>query len=238
MRKTCAIGSVLAAALVFGVAGASPAVAASKFLLGGSEITSTQIGVKVAPLAGAKFLLEDVGMLQVVDLLCSGSFTGSIEPGGTLVNFILFLMSNEEALAETVLGKGGYDIECEDAKKVCTAPVLLVALNLVWHMNVELETLLGGGERYVLHLLEEVEKEPEFYIDCNTMLGLVEDYCKGLTIAELTNEAGAGVLATFSENEELTPPLDCTVGGEKKGLLAGSFLITDSENNIELSVSE
>jgi hypothetical protein len=237
MSNRHTIWSLLAAVFVFGAISVAPALAASKFLLGGSEITSTQIGVKIAPLTGAKFLLEDVGMLQIVDLLCSGTFTGSIEPGGTLVSFLLFLMSNEEALAETVLGKGGYDIECEDAKKVCTSPVLLVALNLVWHMNVELETLLGG-ERYVLHLLEEVEKEPEFYIDCNTALGLVEDYCKGLTIAELKNEAGAGVVAEFSENEELTPPMNCTVGGEKKGLLVGSFLITDSENNIELSVSE
>jgi hypothetical protein len=236
MRTTYSVGAVVACLLAFGAVGMTPAVAASKFLLGGSEITATT-SIKMTPLSGTKFLLEDVGGTQVTDLLCSGSFEGAINAGGTTGSFTLMEMFNGELLIEMVLGKEGDDIECEDVKKICNAPVLLVALNFIWRTKVELATILGV-ERYLFDFMVEAGKEPEFYVDCNTALGLVEDYCKGLLAAELKNEAGAGVLAEFSENEEITPPLNCTIGGEKKGLLGGSLLITERLSNIELAVSE
>jgi hypothetical protein len=93
-------------------------------------------------------------------------------------------------------------------------------------------------QKYFLHFLIVSEKEPEYYVNCNSIVGLEEDFCKGLTDAELGNEAGGGVLAEFSEEEVITTSTNCTLGGMGEGLLAGHGLITDPESGLALSVSE
>ena len=238
MRKIHTLGLMLFALLALGASTASSAFAASAFLLNGAEIKAN-VPATVTTNAN-NLLLEDMGVSPTPDILCSGSFDGTITGAslGVLLTIEAVLMLPETGetegllLEETVLTKVGDDVECEDMNNVCSAPVLLVALNLPWHTEVEL-----SGTTFLLHFLsgaEEAGKEPEYYLNCNTLIGLIEDFCHGLTNAQLVNGTG-GLEGLFSENETTTPSGTCTAGGEKEGLLFGGGLITSTSGTLTVS---
>jgi hypothetical protein len=223
MKKIQILGLALVALFAFSAASATSALAVSKFLWNNAEITAL-LFVKIAP-TEALLLLEDMNATGKPDVLCNGIIDGKIEAGGV------------SGFIEEILTSGGLNesntVSCVSDNGTCEGAVLVTATNLPWHVEVE---LVAG--RFLLHFLTEAGKEPGYLTDCLTFGGLilVEDRCEGLTNALLANEAG-GLLAEFSENEEITPATKCTVGGEKQGLLLGDGFITDTEGGT-LTVSE
>lgn len=226
MRKIQIVGLALVAMFAFSAASATSASAVSKLLWNNGEITALLL-VLVEPTAEL-LLLEDMNAIGKPDILCSGDLDGMIESGGVL-GFI------EELLTLAGVNEAN-TVSCVSDNGTCEGAVLVTAINLPWHLEV---VLIAG--RYLLHFLNGVEepgKEPGYITDCLTLGGLllVEDKCEGLTYALLANEAG-GLLAEFSENEEITTAANCTVGGAKQGLLFGDGFITDTGGGT-LTVSE
>jgi hypothetical protein len=217
MRKTL-IGCVGVVVLVLAGLAATPTFAASE-LLGNTEV----IKELAAQITGS-ILLEDEKATGKPDFLCE-YILDVLLVNGTLTFIEQVLMSNGELLAATVnnLEKAveGDDLECTDDSGICSAPVLVVAINLPWHVELELIS-----ELYKLHFLsgtEEAGKEPGYNVDCNSILGLVEDICEGLVFAEMVAETG-GVLMKFNSLKELS----CTQGGAASVNLVGEGLLEET----------
>jgi hypothetical protein len=228
MRKIHVLGVALFAALALSAVASSSAFAVSKVLLNNAEIT-TKIPFSVESDAG-NLLLEDMGATGKPDILCSGFFDGTIEPGGVLA----FL---EGVLTLTGENKAN-SISCVSDNGTCEGAVIVTALNLPWHLEVVLATI-GGVEHYLLHFLsgtEEANKMPAYSVDCLVFGLLFEDVCQGLTFADLTENSTEGdLLGVFSENTAITPAGNCSEGGVEQGLLFGDGLITSTSGPLELS---
>jgi len=229
MRKIQITVLAMFAVFAFGAFTASSALAESKILFKEEEIVAA---LKIE-IVGA-LLLEDMKATGPPVVLCNGIFDGTIEPKGTLVYIEELLTEGGVLLA----GEGTNDlIECEDDKSICTNPVD-VEVNLPkWHVEVIL-TLEASLEIFLAHFLKTSEitelkevgvVQPEYIVDCNSILGLVLDTCSGLSSARLFNSA-EGLLGSFNslpdsekdgaESEET----DCTVGGAKQGLIVSVTL--------------
>jgi hypothetical protein len=228
MRKH--YGLALALLSVFAVSGyvASAAFAEDEILANGMSI-SANLPFELK----GELLLEDSGAPGKPDVLCTGTFDGLFE-SSTLAFINEVLDSNGELLAATLndlsVPVAGDDVECTDMSGTCSGVVLVVALHLPWHL--ELELLAGDTEEpWMLDFLEEAGKEPAYAIDCNSLLGLVEDVCDKLVYAFLLDlEAGdvtAGFLPTLQG--------DCSLGGVGKGVLEGESLIEDGTTLFSLS---
>ncbi|MGH9770240.1 MAG: hypothetical protein ACRD4Q_00835 [Candidatus Acidiferrales bacterium] len=223
MRKIH-IGLAVFAVFAFSAVVSSSALAASAYLLNGAEIKEL-----IFTEATGELLLEDTGIFGKPDVLCSGIFDGMIEPGGVIDEIESVLELNKELLE----GPGGTDlIECE-AHSTCTNPVDVIAINLPWATEV---MLTAGGLWYDLINAHAGGGLPGYTIDCNSIIGLIEDTCTGNTSNQLVNEAG-GLLGEFFENETegISPPGGCTQGGAGTGLVVGNGFITSGSGTLTVS---
>jgi hypothetical protein len=200
---------------------ASAAFAESELLANGSVISE---GLTFT-LKG-ELLLEDSGAPGKPDILCTSVFDGLLE-SSTLAFISEVLDSNNELLAATIKDLTstveGDDVECTDMAGTCSGVVLFVMIHLPWHL--ELELLAADTEEpYMWDLLEEVGKEPAYAIDCNSLLGLVEDICDGLSYFFLLDLGAGDVTAGF------LPVLqgDCSLGGVGKSVFEGESLLEDT----------
>ena len=223
MKNTRILTVVLLSMIAFGGLTASQSFATPKFLLNGAEIKEL-----ISAKSEQEMALEDMGAAGKPEDLCSWISDYAILPviGWLVVEAYLML---DETLLESSIPF--FDaVECVP-HSICSNPSEVMARSLPW----ETEIVLIGSS-YVLLVLSTEGKVPGFTIDCNTILGLIEDTCTGPTGAILANESG-GVLVEYSEtNEEITAPGNCTQGGEKQGLIHGVGLITSPSGT--LSVSE
>lgn len=193
----------------------SSAFAVSKFLLNAAAITT-----KISTETTGELLLEDSEASPKVDVTCSGIFDGTIEPEGVLgfIEKVLNLSKVEEV-----------PLKC--SASLCTT-VTVTPIHLPWHVEVE----LVAGE-YRLHLLnEEAGKVPGYTVDCNSIVGLVEDTCEGLAVVDLTS-AATDVEGMFLEDATINPPGACTLSKKSSGLVVsiGPGLITSPEGTLSLS---
>lgn len=218
MRKLRIISFALFAILAVGAYMTSSAFAVSELLANGATI-SGDLPISIT----GTLLLEDEGAPGKPDIVCQGIFDGLFE-SGTLGFINEVLMSNGELLEATIKDLtatvSGDDIECTSANGTCSGTVLVVALHLPWHL--ELELLADGS--WMLDFLEEAGKEPAYALDCSTIFGLVEDVCDGLVYATLDQNGVGDVLALFAVTKEG----NCTLGGTASGALSGEGLIVDT----------
>jgi hypothetical protein len=228
MKKIQILGLALVAVAAFSAFAATSAFAVSKFLYANAEITA-----ELATTIEGELLLEDTKAPIKDDVKCSGIFDGTIEAGGVLGLVLEVLMLNGELLAATVNNLAlvlteGDDIECTGSSgEAC----LVVALNLPWHT----EIVLILGVYRLDFLADEAGKVPEYNTDCETIFGLVEDICDGLSEAFLTNVVGTGVLAAFTSE---SPKTSCSLGGENSGALESltdSFVKDATQSELTLS---
>ena len=226
MRKIYVLAMALFALCAVSFAGASSALAVSKILAGGAEIGAGGIAARVTD----EFLFEDMSATGKPDILCSKTWSITISAGG-VTGQITAVLNLKNELVEDAATKGDL-LECT-ATSTCSNPVDMIATNLPWNIEV---VLVGGT--FVSLILNGGAGQPGYTFDCNTIIGLLSDTCTGELGAILTNEAG-GLLGEFSEtNEAITTPVNCTLGGEKQGLFAGTGFLVNLSGTGALTVSE
>jgi hypothetical protein len=221
MRNIKIVGLVFATVLMFSSLAATASFAAEILVRGESILGEIPFTITET------FELEDMKATGPPTVLCSGSFDGETELGGALLLVTGVLTLSGEAL--------GNLLECEDKKDICSSPVDVTAVNLPW--DGEVENMVLGPEEYLLVLLNATAKDPGYTVDCNSILGLISDTCtagSGGQQAVLKNETG-GLLVEFSSSEATTPPGNCSVGGEKQGLVVGNGVLTSSSGALTVS---
>ncbi|HEY5285835.1 MAG TPA: hypothetical protein VIJ50_01865 [Solirubrobacteraceae bacterium] len=195
----CALNAVLAVSAY--------AEEEAEMLLNGVAIKS---GVEAE--ISSTMLLEDMNAPVKVDVLCSWLFVVDYSnPSLGYYILVLDLAKTEEVPLDCEASPSG---TCENNL------ALVTSIHLAWHYE-----LLR--RRWMLLEDEETKPgEPGFEVLCqSSLLGDIKDTCTGPTEAELSNVTG-GVELNFSENEEITPAVNCTLGGTKSGLIAGKGLMT------------
>jgi hypothetical protein len=202
MKKIHTLSLGLFAVLALCAFAAPSALAVSRLLANGA-IINEDLPITV----GGELLLKSSLGFQV---LCSGIFDGLIEPEGIL-GFINEVLTLEKTLvaftANDLVGpKEGDKLNCTPVG--CeNASVLVVALNLPWHIEVELE-----GTNYFLDFLEE--GSPGYNIECK-FLGITSKvFCDGLVRAELLTNAEGDATAWF--NEATAGETSCSDGTKGK----------------------
>lgn len=224
MRKFSLLVLSLTAALAFGAMTVSSAFGASAVLLNGA-VPSALFGVEMT----GEFLFED--MKEPPDILCSGIFDMDIEAGGVTGAIESFLTLTKELLE--VVG-GGDLVECEEhgTSKLCSNPVDVVTVGLPWPF----ETMLtAGGLWYLLINPHAGGPGPGIILDCNSILGLIEDTCSGPTGAQLINGVSGLEMSFLEANEEITPAGNCTLGGAKEFLILGVGVLTSPSGVVDVS---
>jgi hypothetical protein len=194
----------LFAVFAIGATIVTSAYARPNWLVSGAEIA---VGVTEPSTSEGELLLEDMG--AGTDVLCSGVLDGLIEREGfDLVEKALDLTGQSEVITCSFILPGS----CEPGM----AP-LVSAIHTPW-----LTELFEDAAGLILDLiLADGSGLPGYLVEC-LVLGLAfDDECTGETGAEVTNNVGFGdVEAMFSHTDELiTAPGNCTVGGEKMGLI-------------------
>ena len=208
MKRLYLPAIVASAAALLLVVSASSAYAVQVFLLNGGKIEKS-INVTVT----GELLLEDMNAPGTPDILCSTILDGTLESGKKgIVSEML-----------TLGGVGGNLVECTDDKSTCSTPVDVTASNLPWILVSD----FSDPEK-------KEGNEPRLTVDCNSILGLVEDTCTGPIGGKAENVEG-GVLVVISE-AFLVPAMTCTVGGAAEGLVEGS-LLTSAGSGGTLTVS-
>jgi len=268
VRKFFLVGLALFGVMAFSAVVVSSAFAEeSKILAGGNAI------VALLPiLIEGELLLEDEKATPKLNLDCSGKFDGWIEPGGTLGYITDLLMLGGELLNELgVLNGAGNDmIDCVVlGSEVCSKNEALVTVNLngttVWHIELVLDSATETDylvDFLNLHDIEELLEastvvEPQYIVDCETILGLAEDVCEGLSSARLYMDLAGNLRGSFNHlllaesawaaESQLTK---CSLGGVESGVLESieeggakadtelsGGLITDSEDGSALTLS-
>lgn len=227
MNSRYLVGLCLAAVLAMLALGVAPAMGVSKFLLNG-EVITTEMNFEGESTTN-DILFEDTKSTIATDILCSKyeDYSG-FWPFRLLLEW---LMLNREALVlPGVPGVPGTLADCEDMAKNCSS--VTVAVN---NLPLEDGEVQLSGTTYFMLTLNVAGKEPSFTIVCESLLGKVEDTCKGEFGAILTNVTG-GVDAEWSEtNETINPPLTCSVGGAKTGLIVGVSLLKSSSGTLTVS---
>jgi hypothetical protein len=223
MRKFYVLWLALVAMLAFGAAIATSAFAVSQILWSNETVL-----VLLELLAAGFVLFEDKSAgASNAAILCSFKFDINLEPGGTLgfITELLMLTTNDLLRPDGTVGTatdGEPDmLDCEGEKTCTGTENLVTVLNLPWHIEIEL-----NGAAYLVDFLEEAGKIPTYAVDCNTILGLIEDTCEGLTSARLYTDAAGNLRFSFNglaltepdiwaANSELT---HCSIGGPGTGI--------------------
>jgi hypothetical protein len=208
--------------LVFGAVVASPAMAgeAPQWLVEGTAIKAgTTVDAEVKTETGKLFLLEDMGELAKVDILC------------------------EIAKAEGVLMYNGAaeitEVECAKPtvdSGTCSSPKVS-PVDLPWQSEMT-ESESGVFEA---HISSSAGSSAGWKVEC-TVLGVkVTDTCTTNDAkALLTNAAEGSVDAEFKEEVGKEEEAECSVGGKEAGLESGSFVFValgPSKETEKLSVS-
>jgi len=222
MRKFHVLGLALTATVMFAAFTAASAFAESELLAKGTTIAA---GAELPIEITGELLLEDMGAVGKPDILCTGIFDGHTV-GPKLAFITALLMSNGELLDENGGTTGPNDmVDCVSDNGTCEGEVLVTVLNMPWHIEIEL-----SGTTFLAHFLKageegagETTTTPEYDVDCQTFLGLVEDKCGGLTFAKLENMAEEDLLGIF---DETSPAVPCSQSSGEQGLLEGNGLIT------------
>jgi hypothetical protein len=201
----------LLAACAFNAALAASAHAEeeAEMLLNGTPVTS---GVEAE--ISSTLLLEDMSATGKPDVLCSWLFVVDyLNPH--LGYYILVLDLAKEEVSESK------PLTCESSSTCESSKATIYPIHLQWHYE------LLGFLRPRWMLLENEETKPGlpgFTVLCHTILGTITDTCEGATESEMVNVSG-GVELIDSENEEITPAVNCSLGGAKSGLIVGTGLM-------------
>jgi hypothetical protein len=234
MRKIYVLELTLVAVFAFSAFAASSAFAISKILFNGAEITAN-LGFEIL----GSVLLQDLNAPGTPDILCTMIYDGTIEAGGELGLVEAMLMEGGELLNENgeLNGAGNDMIDCVSDNGTCSGEVLYTVLNLPWHIEVVLDVT---KEAFLGDILEEAGKIPTYDINCNTILGLVEDSCSGLSSFRLQNTAG-GLLSHYnalplSSADEWAAESEawaCSVGGTGQGDVQSVTLGSEPTEDLE-----
>ena len=173
-----------------------------KWLANGGEITTT-----ITSDTSGELLFEDMGAAGKPDVVCSILFEGTVGPGSS------------DSIEKIVDLENKSPLKCTDKNGICSTPVAVTPLHLPWStlLTVDGETLRDG-------ISNSGAGEAGYTVDCNSLLGLVEDTCEGNTSGKVTNVEG-GVEDSF---EEGSISVNCTLGGAGQGLIEGKMLTTGS----------
>ena len=222
MYKLRIVGVVLTVLLAVLVIDASSASAVSQILVGGATVGAAGAPFEIT----GEVLLEDMGAPLTPDILCSFVLGGTISQGGVL-GFVEFVLELDGIL--NMVSSTEDLIECTSS--TCSNPVDVIVEDLPWH--IELVLMAAGAEEWLVDFLVEAGKTAAFRLDCNTIIGLIEDLCEGLTSAVLKNTA-TDIEAEFNVNSEAG---DCTVGGVGQDLVEseGVMLVTSTGGTVQLS---
>lgn len=207
MRKIQIVLALVAmfAFAAFNVASAS----AEETLLAEWLVNGAPLPETLASVSEGELLLEDMG--AGTDILCSGKFVGTIGLNGVdSITLVEDLEGKDNSLNCTLAVKGS----CEEANGSKTT---VVPQKLPWPTKL---ILMENGE-----ILDEITGEPGYLVECKIFGIKIDDTCTGNTQTVEKNVTG-GVEGSFSENELVTPPGNCTVGGSGKGLVVGSGVTT------------
>jgi hypothetical protein len=147
------------------------------------------------------------------------------------------LLSTTPGLAEIT------SAECTEALPVsglCSAPVLIVALNLPWEVTL---TLVIESELNMYRArLTNATENTGYLVECETALGKQDDPCTGKSVTFLLENAAEGtVLAetdTKTEEETETNTLCTGTLGGKGLILAGADTLFFSNEGLPFTVSE
>src|SRR5580704_17479042 len=235
MKKIQIIWLTLFAVFALGAFAVSPALASGELLLNGLKLTATQeIPIQIS----GELLLADTGASTEPAIVCSGIFDAH-SVGGSLM-FVAEIL--------TLAGVSEGNLVLCKKQKTCEGEAIdVTALNLPWHIEIEL-MLVGGVSIYLVIYLNEEGKVPSYDIDCVVpLLGLEEDTCSGGSTGRLNNtsEGLLGYLNKLALTEEFgaeSENFNCTVGGTGKGLVesepstkAGGGLITSTSGTLTVS---
>lgn len=188
-------------------------------------ITGTSLSGTLSVTIGETLLLEDMGATPKLDVLCSGFFDGSITaPNLDEITKVLNLAKAEEIPLDcTVDSPTG---ACEENLATVTP------IHLPWLTEL---LLVSGTTTLWLDDLTGTGGEPGYEVLCqSSLLGDVKDTCSANTSANVENTA-SGLLVEFSEEEAVTPPGNCTLGGSKEGLVVGNGFMTPDEGTLTVS---
>jgi hypothetical protein len=223
MKKIHILGVVMFAVFAFCAVAAASAFAA-EFLDNGEPIlaSTTFLSEIMSNSSGFGLLREDMGNSTEIECML-GINTG--------------LLSTTAGLAEIT------SASCTEAlavSGVCSAPVIIRALNLPWEVTLTL-VIEGGGDMYRARLANAAENTG-YEVECETLLGKQKDPCVGKSVSFLLENAAEGtVLAesdTKTEEETETNTLCSGLSGGKGLILAGADTLFFSNEGLPFTVSE
>jgi len=223
MRKIRILGVAVFAVFAFAALTASSYGAVSQILVSGAKLTSGELLVYVK----GELLLEDMGSAALTSqVLCSGWFNVDLvgEAGGAVLGFILGIL--------TLAGVETSSINCTGEKTCEGTSNTVTPVHLPWHVEIELMTA-GAEEWLLVFLLTNEAGEPGYTVNCNTIIGLVEDTCTGETSSVLSTLTSSTLKAEFTATQT---PGNCTVGGTAEGLIEGSGEVVEP-NGLPLALS-
>jgi len=216
MRKIYVFVVAALAVLMFGIVAASASAATLMWLEGGLKM----IAASASETTG-EILLRNTnggGIGVNIEILCSGSFDGSVGPGAEDIITEVLDLSKKQVTLSSMLA-------CTAENSNCISP-LVAPINLPW-LSV-LELMGSDAAPLFLDLLIPgngsvgIFGNPGWDMDCITIIGLVEEECAGEVGANLENiPAENDVLGTFSEAEIVTESAQafCTGGLSNTGLV-------------------
>jgi len=220
MRKISVVGLALMAVCMFGVMVVSSASAAlAEFLDNGAAITATEnVLTELMQEAGVGILLEDMGNSTEVECM-KGDDEGTVGPNG--------VATTTEALCTEALPATG----------LCSAPVVITALNLPWTTTIELVGTTFRG------LVTNAGENVGYEVECNTIIGLIKDKCiqnKVPLSGLIENDGATGTILVLSDatTETESEKSTCSVSGMPGLVLAGSDILILNENGLVYTVSE
>ncbi len=236
MRKFQWFGIAVAAVLLFGVAVASSASAATIFLLAEWLVNGKSIA------EGESFTVESRGTLLLEDLKtllgassmeCTGTLLGWIGPDGLdLISEVL--NATNEPISSTPLS--GLPLECK-TEKTCEEA-------LVWPVLLGWETLLElweqGSENGFVVLITPESTSIGWYVLCEKTITKPTDECTSTSSSVLLGLSGTTLTETFSEaftrlmEESL---IECTQSKEKSGIIESVGAGTITSPGVTLSAS-
>jgi hypothetical protein len=213
MKALKITGWIVAAAVMFGIAGVSVAAATEldEWLSNGVEITSPLAAENES--TGA-IMLEDSGLGVEVEITIGEK--GTVGP-------------IEKDLIETVTILSSKFVKAG----ACTVLESVQAVNLPWTTELYL-----AGATFRDHILTETpEKAPGWLVECKTIFGKVVDTCTG-NISTLVENTVEDVHTEF-DAESLAETANCTIGGANTGLtlVGGGLLALAVSAELKLSVS-